>query len=62
MHIVMFGFIGFEVICGYFAIRIMTNYQVTKFHLRQFTDLDQLNQGYEHSYENVQDVKFSKRA
>jgi hypothetical protein len=28
-------FVVFEVICGYFAIRTMVNYQVTKFHLRQ---------------------------
>jgi transmembrane protein 17 len=35
-------FVVFEVICGYFAIRTMVNYQVTKFHLRQFTDLENL--------------------
>lgn len=35
-------FVLFEIICGYVAIRIMVNYQVTKFHLRQFTDLEQM--------------------
>jgi transmembrane protein 17 len=35
-------FVLFEIICGYIAIRIMVNYQVTKFHLRQFTDLEQM--------------------
>ena len=35
-------FVVFEIICGYVAIRIMVNYQVTKFHLRQFTDLEQM--------------------
>ena len=35
-------FVVFEVISGYFAIRTMVNYQVTKFHLRQFTDLENL--------------------
>ena len=36
MNIVMALFILFEAICGYFAIRTMVNYQVTKFHLRDF--------------------------
>ncbi|XP_013421693.1 transmembrane protein 17B-like [Lingula anatina] len=45
MHIVMFVFILFEGVCGYFAIRIMVNYQVTKFHMQQFTELEDL--GYE---------------
>lgn len=35
-------FVLFEIVCGYFAIRVMVNYQVTKFHLRQFTDLEQM--------------------
>ncbi|XP_041349631.1 transmembrane protein 17B-like [Gigantopelta aegis] len=39
MHIVKALFIVFEMICGYFAIRIMVDYQVTKFHLQQFTDM-----------------------
>lgn len=42
VHIVEAIFVVFEVICGYFAIRTMVNYQVTKFHLRQFTDLENL--------------------
>ena len=32
----------FEIFCGYYAIRVMVNYQVTKFHLRQFTDLENM--------------------
>ncbi|XP_060579132.1 transmembrane protein 17-like [Ruditapes philippinarum] len=32
-------FVLFEIICGYIAIRIMVNYQVTKFHLRIFYHL-----------------------
>ena len=35
-------FVVFEIVCGYFAIRTMVNYQVTKFHLRQFADLEQM--------------------
>ncbi|XP_071093451.1 transmembrane protein 17-like [Haliotis cracherodii] len=46
MNIVKALFIVFEVICGYFAIRIMVNYQVTKFHLQQFTDLEQIEEPY----------------
>lgn len=42
VHIVEALFVVFEVISGYFAIRTMVNYQVTKFHLRQFTDLENL--------------------
>ena len=36
MNIVMTLFIVFQAICGYFAIRTMVNYQVIKFHLRDF--------------------------
>ncbi|XP_046361460.1 transmembrane protein 17-like [Haliotis rufescens] len=46
VNIVKALFIVFEVICGYFAIRIMVNYQVTKFHLQQFTDLEQIEDPY----------------
>ena len=42
VHIVMALFVFFELICGYFAIRFMVNYQVTKFHLKQFSDLEHL--------------------
>ncbi|KAK3085005.1 hypothetical protein FSP39_022773 [Pinctada imbricata] len=42
VHIIEALFVLFEVICGYFAVRTMVNYQVTKFHLRQFTDLEQM--------------------
>lgn len=44
VHIVEALFVVFEVICGYFAIRTMVNYQVTKFHLRQFTDLESVHE------------------
>jgi transmembrane protein 17 len=47
MHIVFTCFVLFEVIVGYFAIRAMVDYQVTKFHLQQFTDM-----------EHIQDVQF----
>jgi len=60
VNIVEACFVVFEIICGYFAIRIMVNYQVTKFHLRQFTDLEdmadneywleQANEAHEHYY------------
>lgn len=43
VNLVMAIFVWFEVICGYFAIRTMVNYQMTRFHLRQFTDLEQIN-------------------
>lgn len=43
IHIVMALFVWFEMICGYFAIRTMVDYQMTRFHLRQFTDLEQIN-------------------
>jgi len=39
VNIVMTLFIVLEIIIGYFAIRTMVNYQVTKFHVQQFTDL-----------------------
>ena len=42
VHIVEALFVVFEIIIGYVAIRTMVNYQVTKFHLRQFTDLEQM--------------------
>ena len=41
-HIVEGLFIVFEIVMGYVAIRYMVNYQVTKFHLRQFTDLEHM--------------------
>ena len=36
-------FVVFEVLVGYFAIRYLVNYQVTKFHLQQFEDFDQID-------------------
>ncbi|XP_076453221.1 transmembrane protein 17B-like [Babylonia areolata] len=44
VHIVKALFIVCEVVMGYFAIRIMVNYQVTKYHLQQFTDLEQVEE------------------
>ncbi|KAK7490633.1 hypothetical protein BaRGS_00018050 [Batillaria attramentaria] len=46
VHIVKALFVFSEVIVGYLAIRVMVNYQVTKYHLQQFTDLEQLDDGY----------------
>lgn len=42
MDIVMTLFVVLEVVIGYLAIRTMVNYQVTKFHLQQFSDLEQI--------------------
>ncbi|OWF44819.1 transmembrane protein 17B-like [Mizuhopecten yessoensis] len=60
VHIIEALFVLFEVVCGYFAIRTMVNYQVTKFHLRQFTDLEQLpgeevhwHDGYDSYHQNL---------
>ncbi|KAL8610833.1 hypothetical protein ACOMHN_056688 [Nucella lapillus] len=44
VHIIKALFIVSEVIVGYFAIRVMVNYQVTKYHLQQFTDLEQMEE------------------
>lgn len=57
VHVVETLFVLFEVICGYFAIRIMVNYQVTKFHLRQFTDLDQVSLD-DYNYDDTQQKKY----
>ncbi|XP_064612921.1 transmembrane protein 17-like [Liolophura sinensis] len=54
VHIVELLFVLFEAFTGYFAIRIMVNYQVTRFHLQQFSDLEQLPEHYTH----VQDVHY----
>merc|ERR1719483_537513 len=43
LHLIMALFVLFEVFIGYFAIRAMVNYQVTKYHLQQFADLDQMD-------------------
>ncbi|XP_059177427.1 transmembrane protein 17B-like [Physella acuta] len=40
LHIVMVIMVILEVFTGYFAIRSMVNYQVTKYHLQQFSDLE----------------------
>ena len=41
--IIMTLFYAFEVIFGYFALRVMVNYQATKFHLQQFTNLEKID-------------------
>lgn len=43
VHIVKAIFVVSEAVMGYFAIRVMVNYQVTKYHLQQFTDLEQVD-------------------
>ncbi|CAL1534846.1 unnamed protein product [Lymnaea stagnalis] len=40
LHIVKIIMVLLEVFIGYFAIRTMVNYQVTKYHLQQFSDLE----------------------
>ncbi|KAK2172975.1 hypothetical protein NP493_913g01053 [Ridgeia piscesae] len=42
VHGIQTAFVLFEVFSGYFAIRHMVNYQVTKFHLKQFQQLEPL--------------------
>lgn len=42
--IILTAFVLMEVITGYFAIRFMVNYQVTKFHLQQFTSLEDIDE------------------
>ncbi|KAK7088258.1 transmembrane protein 17B-like [Littorina saxatilis] len=44
VHIIKALFVVSEVIVGYFAIRVMVNYQVTKYHLQQFTDLEHVDE------------------
>ncbi|KAK2147176.1 hypothetical protein LSH36_565g01026 [Paralvinella palmiformis] len=58
VHIILVIFVIFEVFMGYFAIRALVNHQVTKFHLQQFTNLEeisseeyiQLQGGYRHEH------------
>ena len=45
--IVMSAFIVLEDLIGYFAIRAMVNSQVNKFHMQQFTNLEQIDDPYE---------------
>ena len=42
--IIMSTFIVFEDVVGYFAIRAMVTSQVNKFHLQQFTNLEQIDE------------------
>ena len=44
--IILTAFVVIEVIAGYFAIRAMVNNQVNKFHLQQFTNLEQIDDPY----------------
>lgn len=43
VNIVLSLFIVWQVIVGYFAIRAMIDYQVTKFHQQQFTNLEEIS-------------------
>jgi len=43
LHLIMGLFVLVEVVVGYLAIRSMVTYQVTKYHLQQFADLDQMD-------------------
>jgi hypothetical protein len=45
--IIQTAFVVLEVLIGYFAIRNMVNSQVNKFHMQQFTDLEQIDDPYE---------------
>lgn len=42
--VVMTAFVLFEDVVGYFALRAMINSQVKKFHLQQFTNLEQVEE------------------
>ena len=44
MNIVLFVFVALEAITGFFGIRAMVNYQVTKMHLQQFTDIHRIQE------------------
>ncbi|CAH1801047.1 unnamed protein product, partial [Owenia fusiformis] len=52
MNIVMSLFVLFEVIIGYFAIQIMVNHQVAKFHLQQFHNLENIGAHEGHEFED----------
>ena len=52
MHILLTIFVVLEVVIGYFAIRAMVNYQVTKFHLQQFTDMERIQDPGHSMYQN----------
>ncbi|XP_070572094.1 transmembrane protein 17-like [Ptychodera flava] len=43
IHIVFILFIAFEIGTGFVAIRVMADHQMTKFHLQQFDDLEQID-------------------
>ena len=45
-------FVLWEIIVGYLAIRSMVNYQVTKFHLQQFTDLEEISPQDMYTFQN----------
>ncbi len=49
--IVLTAFVLFEDIFGYFAIREMVDNQVNKFHLQQFTGIEQIPDPYVGDYE-----------
>ncbi|XP_033111588.1 transmembrane protein 17-like [Anneissia japonica] len=49
VHIVFLGFVVFEVIIGYIALKVMSNHQVMKFHLQQFDDVIEMQNGHPYS-------------
>ncbi len=59
VSIIETAFILFEIIAGYLAIRAMVNHQVAKFHLQNFSNLEELpaddylhhGNGYVHPHE-----------
>ena len=55
-NIVMLGFMLFEVVQGYRAIKRMTDAQVEKFHIRHFNDVIQMDEITNYNIDNV-DVK-----
>ncbi|XP_002731785.1 transmembrane protein 17-like [Saccoglossus kowalevskii] len=44
IHIIFLLFIGFEILMGFIAIRVMADHQMTKFHLQQFDEIPDLEQ------------------
>ena len=46
VHFVQLTFILFEAVSGYFALRRMTHHQIMKFHLQQFDDIFDIDNGH----------------
>ncbi|XP_071946430.1 transmembrane protein 17B-like isoform X2 [Antedon mediterranea] len=52
IHIVLLLFLFSEVLIGYHALKVMSNHQVMKFHLQQFDDVVEMQNGYHHLEED----------